>query len=179
MIHSRNLAAGLCFGAALTSACAAQAASLNVKPGLWEMTMTGQASGAPPVPPELLAKMPPDRRAKYEAAVAGSMGRMNQPHVRRHCVTLDQLQRGFDIEDKTQRSSCRKTVTANNGAVMDWSESCTGQRTMNAQIRLQAVNPETVAGQINMSIGDANNTMTIKQTINGRWLGADCGGVKD
>ena len=42
---------------------------LNIKEGLWEMTVTHSMTGMPAIPPETLAKMPPEQRARIEAAM--------------------------------------------------------------------------------------------------------------
>lgn len=39
---------------------------LNVKLGLWEMTITTKNSGQMPVPPELLSKLTSEQRARLE-----------------------------------------------------------------------------------------------------------------
>ena len=41
---------------------------LNLKLGLWEATSLISMSGAPPIPPEMLAKMTPAQRAKSKSA---------------------------------------------------------------------------------------------------------------
>jgi len=48
---------------------------LNVKEGLWEMTVTHSMTGmpaAPNLPPDALAKLPPDQRARIEVMMNGS-----------------------------------------------------------------------------------------------------------
>ena len=40
---------------------------LDVKVGQWEMTHTTVMKGVPPIPAEMLAKMSPEVRARYEA----------------------------------------------------------------------------------------------------------------
>jgi len=41
---------------------------LNVKTGLWEMTV--QLHGLPPIPNDALARLPPAQRAKMEAMLS-------------------------------------------------------------------------------------------------------------
>jgi hypothetical protein len=47
-------------GGTMTSALAAP---LNVKAGLWEMTLHTEAHGQLPLPPEILQQLSPERRA--------------------------------------------------------------------------------------------------------------------
>ena len=44
---------------------------LNVKTGLWEVTTTVSTSGQMPIPPDLLAKLTPEQRAKFEQQMSG------------------------------------------------------------------------------------------------------------
>jgi len=52
------------------SAGQADPVTLNVRPGLWEMMVLGEGSGMPPIPAEALARLTPEQRAKFEAAMA-------------------------------------------------------------------------------------------------------------
>jgi hypothetical protein len=39
---------------------AADSIKLNIKPGLWEFSSAGQASGVPPISDDMLARLTPD-----------------------------------------------------------------------------------------------------------------------
>ena len=45
---------------------------LDVKPGLWETTMTSQMSGMPPIPPEALARLTPEQSSVRRPATRTS-----------------------------------------------------------------------------------------------------------
>jgi len=167
------LAAGLA-GAALTAPL-----TLNVKPGLWEVTTQGEVTGAPPVPPEMLAAMPPERRAKFEAAIAASMARAAKPRVAQHCMTEEKLQHGFDTEEKTEHR-CTQNVISSTGTVMDVSQQCDmGRGKMSGRMHFEARDGETVDGTIDFTVSNGANTMTSKHVFHAKWLGADCGSVQD
>jgi hypothetical protein len=80
-----------------TGAWAADFQAMDVKTGQWETTMTGQITGMPAVPPEALAQMTPEQRAKVEAAMGG---RGAKPTVSTSCRTKEKSpKRG--MRDKT------------------------------------------------------------------------------
>jgi len=173
------LCAGLGAGAALVGqSLADQAATLAIKPGLWDMTTQSQSSGAPPIPPEALANMSPEQRQKFEAAMAAHMANQNKPRVYKHCITEDQLKRGIDMgkaEDK-----CKKTVTTNTGKVLAVHVDCTGGDPANPEhtagdFHFEAVDSTTVAGTTDMTISRGAQSMNVKSDIHGKWLAADCG----
>ncbi len=46
----------------------AAAQAFDLKPGLWEMKTTSESTGAPPISEDMLAKLPPERRAASNAS---------------------------------------------------------------------------------------------------------------
>src|SRR5580704_3090689 len=65
----------------------AQSPTLDLKPGLWQITSTGSMTGAPPIPPEVLANMTPEKRAQAQAMMQAAMARAGEPQVAKNCVT--------------------------------------------------------------------------------------------
>ena len=57
------------------SASQADPVTINVRTGLWEMTSSGQTTGTPPIPAEAFARLTPEQRAKFEAAMTARGGR--------------------------------------------------------------------------------------------------------
>lgn len=178
MSYSRLLFAGFCVSNILIFPSYAAAATLNLKPGLWEMTWSGQTSGAPPIPPDVLAQMPPERRAKLEAAMAANANRTSAPHANKQCITEKSLQRGLNVEENKTESSCQRTVVSNTASVMDMRQECSGRQKSSGTFHFEAASPETMTGTINMTITDGARTMTVKRVVNGKWLAADCGDLK-
>ena len=84
----------------------APAQTFGAKPGAWENTIT--VSGLT-IPPDVLAKMPPDRRAIVEQQLSAD-GAAGQPSVRRTCVTKETLEKGFTPNPKAVAPSrrCRR-----------------------------------------------------------------------
>ena len=62
-------------GVAVALALAGEIPQLNVKLGLWEISTHPQVSGNLPITDEQLQKLPPDQRAKFEAAMQAAIRR--------------------------------------------------------------------------------------------------------
>jgi hypothetical protein len=156
-------------------ATGAVAATLDVKPGLWEVTSQGETSGMPPMPPQVLAQMSPQQRAQMMAAM---QGKMNQPHVARSCVTQKMLDRGMTFDRPNDR--CTQSVTGSTSHSVDVKVVCTGeqQQKTTGTMHMDASSRESFSGAFNMVSTDGTNTMTMKRTMQGKWLGSDCGTVK-
>jgi len=143
---------------------------LDVKPGLWEVTV--QSSGMPGIPPEALAQMPPEQRARIEAA-------MNTPHTSRSCLTSEALKKPLEFGDRPY-SYCKRTVTRSSPGAMEFHIECDNGRTKSVgDGHFHTVSPESFKGEVVMNNTTADGrTMTGKVTVSSRWLGSDCGNVK-
>jgi len=173
-ILSLALSATVCFVAASRAA----PITLNVNPGLWQVTSTGEVSGAPPIPQEQLAKLSPAQRAKVAAAMAAAMGSANKPIVFKQCVTAESLQRGFEPDPKMGPNSCTETVVSSTPTAMDLQIECTGPQKASGTVHFEAATPAAFAGKVDITVTDGSHTMKVSRTLQGEWQGADCGNVK-
>lgn len=156
---------------------AANETPLAVTPGLWEMTSQSETSGALPIPPEALANMTPEQRAKFEAAMQASMAKQRQPRTVKTCVTADELKRGFTSGE--DEKNCQKTIVNSTSKVLDAKIVCTGgQEQSTGTLHYEAVDAKTVAGKMDMTVSRGAKSMEIKNDVHGKWLAADCGDVK-
>lgn len=162
------VAAGLTLGSSLASA-----ATLDLRTGLWEVTSTGETTGMPPVPPEVLAKMTPEQRAQMMAA----MGAASKPTVVRSCITAKTLERGLNF-NRMERPNCTQTTTNSSSRQVDVRLQCTGEQPMHGTFHIEAVDRQTMSGQLDMAVSSGANTMTMKRTMQGKWLSSNCGDVK-
>src|SRR5262249_23423577 len=128
---------------------------------------------SPGLAPEALAKMAPDQREGVTAA----MGRSNQPHVVRVCVTEKALQRGFNMKEP-QQGDCSRTILTSTTRQIDVRLVCTGASKVSGTFRFEAVDRHTLPGNVDLVLNHDANTMTMKRTIQGKWLKADGGNVK-
>jgi uncharacterized protein DUF3617 len=151
--------------------------SLDVKTGLWEITSIGATTGAPPIPPEALAQMTPEQRAKMESAMRAAIARNNQSHVSKSCITQRQLEKAPDFAEQHDKS-CKQTVVTRTAAVVETRVECSGPQKRSGTFRFQALSRETIRGEVSMVLSGGDKTMTSKFTLDGKWLGADCGNVK-
>jgi Spy/CpxP family protein refolding chaperone len=160
--------------ALLVMSAAVWAQSLNVKPGLWEVTANTHASGMPPMD---LSGLPTDQRAKIEAAMKKQMGDMAKPTVTRECMTKEKIDKEL-FGDKDLDPSCKRTTIAKTATLQELRVECTGKQKMTGTMRFEALSPESVKGTVNMVAEGAGQTMNANSTFTAKWLGASCGDVK-
>lgn len=171
------LGAGL---AAVVLAYAADVPQLNVKLGLWEIATHPQVNGSLPITDDQLAKLPPDQRAKFEAAMQAAVARGAQPRLFKECMTAEKRSHGFDAGSDQSRTNCQVTLVTNNANEFESHRDCvTEDGKQSTSVHFRVVSPDHVSGTVNALISHGAKTMTVNSTMEGKWLGADCGSIKD
>jgi hypothetical protein len=171
------LGAGAAILLGVAGAGLAQTPTLDLKPGLWQITSTGSMTGAPPIPPEVLANMPPEKRAQVQAAMQAAMARASDPQVAKNCVTEEQLRRGLNFGERPN-PSCQRKIVTNSSNLLVVHEECAGARPMVGDFRFTAIDRETMKGDINVVMGTGADMTTMQRNLQGKWIGSDCGDVK-
>jgi len=139
------------------AACAAGAGHpLDVRPGMWESTMTVETSGMPPIPPEVLARMTPQQKAMIEERMKGNKITVNG----KRCIKQEDLDKGLDWSDP-KRVSCQRTLTTSTSTVQEMRLECdrNGMKT-SGTVRVEALDPEHVKVTAHMTVADGAHTMT-------------------
>jgi hypothetical protein len=166
-------------GAAIALAHAADIPQLNVKLGLWEVTTHPQVNGNLPITDEQLQKLPPEQRAKFEAAMQAAIARGAQPHVFKECMTAEKRSRGFNA-GSDQSKNCQVTLVTNTPSEFESHRDCsTEDGKQSTGVHFRVVSSDHVSGTVNTLISHGAKTMTVDSTMEGKWLGADCGSIKD
>ena len=78
--------------------------SLNLKVGLWEVTHTTSLTGTPPIPQEMLAKMTPEQRAKFEERMKARAAAPPKTHTEKSCITQKDLDKDTLFSDDDDKS---------------------------------------------------------------------------
>ncbi len=145
----------------------------DVKPGQWETTISGQTTGAPPIPQEMLDKMSPDQRAKMEAMMKARGIGAPSTTVTKNCVHPEDLEKPFASD--AQRKSCKQTLIASTTSKQEVRMECEeagGKQT--GTIKFEAVDSGTVKGTLQMTMTNGARTMNMNYTYASKWLGPVC-----
>ena len=149
---------------------------LNVKEGLWEVTVTHSMSGMPTVPnipPDVLAKMPPDQRARMEAMLKGSP----TTDVRKDCVTREKLDKHSAFS--ANRGDCTRTVVTSTSGKLEVKFHCEEkQATTDGTVLVEALGSDNVKGTMHSVTNTNGHTMNMDFTFSSKYLGPACGDVK-
>ena len=169
-----RLAAAAC----LLPALALAAEHPSIKPGLWEFTHESDSTGQTPVPEDVLARPPPEARARLEASHQ-SGGALS--HSSKQCITPKSEEHMFD---DTAHGACTHTLISQTATSMEMHMECKGKGTgamaagSSGTLKWRLLNPETLQGTVDMMSVIGPRTMNHTIEIKGKWLGADCGDVK-
>jgi hypothetical protein len=183
MVMSSNRWAVLCAlgagGVAMALAHAADVPQLNVKLGLWEISTHPKVSGNLPITDEQLQKVPPEQRAKFEAAMQTAIARGAQPRIFKECMTAEKRSRGFNA-GSDQSKNCNTTLVTNTPSEFESHRECsTEEGKQSTSVHFRVVSSDHVSGTVNALISHGSKTMAVNSTMEGKWLGGDCGSVKD
>ena len=154
----------------------AQAESFNAKPGAWEMTFSGLSTGTM-IPPDVLAKMPPEQRARIEQSMQARSGKPGSRSTK-SCITKEDLDQNRIIkeEEDEDEPGCATKVVSKSPRKMVLERSCPSPRPSISRMTMEAKTPETLAATIDM---DRAGSGTVHIDIQGRWLGTSCAGNAD
>jgi len=145
---------------------------LDVKPGLWEVTTTTAVKGMPPID---YSGMPPEQQARIEAAMKARQAQGPRVHVVKSCVTKEKLARG-PFQDKDE-ISCTSTVVSSSRTKWQGNLLCT-KPNRKGEFKMEALSRERIKGTMQMNASDDKHAMAVRVSIDGKWLGSACGGVK-
>ena len=81
-------------------------------------------------------------------------------------------------EQRAQMEAAMQTVVNRTASLIETRVECTGQQRKSGTFRFQAVSREAIRGDMSMVMSSGDKTMNSKYTLQGKWLGADCGNVK-
>jgi hypothetical protein len=149
---------------------------LNVKEGLWEVTVTHSMTGmtaTPNIPPDALAKMPPEQRVRVEAMMKGTPS----TDVRKECITKEKLEKHSAFSNN--RGDCTRTVVNSTGSKLEVKFHCEEkQTTTDGTFGLEALSSDGVKGTMHSVINSSGRTMNMDFTISSKYLGPACGDIK-
>jgi hypothetical protein len=174
---------------ATTAVWAVDPTPLDVKTGEWEYTVTMQMSGMsqpgdaaqmPQIPADQLAKLPPEQRAKIEAALkqAGNMA-SGKPttNTSKNCVKKEDLVKLNPLGNADK--SCKMTVINSSRSKLEAKMDCDSpENKSTSTVTIEASSSESSKFSV-VSKGTANGrpmNMTVNGT--GKWLSATCTDTK-
>lgn len=157
---------------------AAVCATPDVKPGLWERTVTRQMEGPPASPVADLSKLPAEQRARIEQMLSTRSTTTPTTSVARYCVTPESAQKWETFaRDEHEEASCRRTVQDATSRSLKMSIVCAGGKE-SGTLEFAAAGPERVTGTVVLVRQEERGERKIRVDMDSRWLGADCDGVR-
>jgi hypothetical protein len=150
---------------------------LDVKTGLWEVTTTISTSGQMPIPPDLLEKLTPEQRARFQERMNAKSMQPAKPIVSRNCLTQEQLDKGDSFTEN--RKSCTHTVVSSTRSKVEvWLQCAENDMKFDAKLQFEAVDSENVKGQTLSTATAGDHTMNSSSNFIAKWISPNCGTTK-
>lgn len=153
----------------------AQADSFNAKPGAWEMTFTTQSSGML-IPPDALAAMPPEQRAKIEQSMQARSGK-SKTHTVKTCLTKEDLNQHRIIkESEDDEPGCKTDVISKSATKLVLERICPSPHASTSHMTVEAQTTESLTGSMDT---DRPRAGKVHLDFKSRWIGASCSGIAE
>lgn len=150
---------------------------LDVRTGLWETTVTHSMTGMPPIPPEMLAKMTAEQRARMEQAMKARSAGGPTTTTTKSCITKEKLEKQAAFGE--DRKECTRTVLTSSSSRIEMKVHCVDkQMTSDGTFKIEALNSESVKGTMHLVESGSGHSMNRDFTIASRYLGPACGDTK-
>ena len=144
--------------------------ALDIKPGQWETTISTDMNGPPPVPPEVLARLTPEQRARIEQRTKSLSGRTT---THKGCLTKEKLDKPalFGNEQK----SCTYAIKTSTASTQEIGVECANERMKSTgMVRIQALDSENVKASVHMTMTFGDQTSEINSSWTSKWIGPSC-----
>lgn len=180
-----RLLLGLCCMLPFAAWAADEIKPLDIKPGLWEATVTMEMTGLPAMPampqidPETLAKMPPQQRAQIENMMKGRGG-SPRTTTTKFCITQEAINRAH-VFDNNNNKNCSYKVISSTSSKVQAHVDCVDDRTKmttTGDMNFERVDSEHIQGSMVMKSSGNDRAVDMKSTYSNKWLSSDCGDVK-
>ena len=163
---------GVFFSWVLVAMAGDKVQPLNIKTGLWQITMTTAVSGLPPMPADVLARMSPEQRAKFEAAMKKRASGPPKTRTYNSCVTKEKLNKDPFSDEKR---SCTGTVLKSTGSMIEIREVCEVDGVKSdITMQIEALNSENTKGSGHVTAAGGARSMNVSTNFTGKWIGAVC-----
>jgi len=162
---------------------AASASAQNLKPGLWEITnrmQGGEMDKAQAQMQQQMANMKPEQRKMVEEMMAKQGVKMGAGGPSgmsvKTCMTKDMVERN---EIPAQQGDCKITKQQRSGNTMRMAYTCANPPSSGEGV-YTIVSPEAYTMKMTVTSAGKGKDKPRKMNLDasGKWLGADCGGIK-
>lgn len=154
---------------------------LNVKEGLWEVTVTHPSNG---MPEDALAKLPPEQRARIEEMMKQKGVSMSgNTTVVKSCVTREKIEKGMAFATEN-RNNCTRTIVNSSSSHFEVKYRCDetakdGKKTtIDGTTTVDVLDGDNTKGVSHIVSNSDGRTMNMDMTFTSKYLGSACGDIK-
>lgn len=163
-------------GLALTLAASAQAQTPPIKPGLWQLHNSRMSQGGQAMDMGAQMKnMPPEARKRMEEVMKQKgMDLGAGDGTMKICMTKESLDQG---NWRGTQHGCTTDFKNRTASSWKWSAVCTNPPS-ESEGEAVFTSPEAYTVKSKTTVTRGAQKQVMDMTVNAKWLGADCGGLK-
>ena len=146
---------------------------LNIKPGLWETTRTYTMVGEMPIPADMLAKLSPEQRARFEERMKAHSAANTKTVTDKKCLTKQDLEQA---DFGGSKGECTQTIISSTSNKATGTLSCDVEGvTVKGSIEIEALDQEHVKGLSHGTATGGGRARNVDTTFTSKWIGPSCG----
>jgi hypothetical protein len=148
---------------------------LDLKPGLWDISLTVKSTGLPPLSPEVLQKLTPAQRAQIDGQAKKREAEGPRITHKRSCLQEKDLTQPQMFAFGSERQDCKQTVTSASRTRQESHIDC-GKGTVmgGGTVLIEVLDENNAKVTSEWSAMDGSRTIKMSSTAKLKWLGADC-----
>ena len=151
---------------------------LNVKPGLWENTLSITRTGEIPIPPEMLSRLTPDQRARMEQRMKANAAAQSHTVTDKQCITQEDLQKP-DILNPERQQHCVVKILESTSTTDSGKMSCESELgKLDGALEVKAPDPEHMNSTWHSTVASNGHIMNVDAKSSSKWLGSSCESAK-
>lgn len=147
---------------------------LNVKPGLWENTLSITRTGEIPIPPEMLSRLTPDQRARMEQRMKANAAAQSHTVTDKQCITQEDLQKPNVLNPERQQH-CIVKILESTSTSASGKMSCESEMgKLDGALEVKAPDPEHMNSTWHSTAAANGHTMNVDAKSSSKWLSLSC-----
>lgn len=148
---------------------------LNIKPGLWENTISITHAGEMPIPPEMLSRLTPDQRARMEQRMKANAAAQSHTVTDKQCVTQEDLQKPDFLSNFERQQQCVVKILESTSTSASGKMSCQSEAgKMDGALEIKAPDPEHMNSTWHSTLAGNGHSMSVDAKSSSKWLGSSC-----
>jgi len=165
---------------AATGRAADKVESLDIRPGMWEIALTVESRGLPPIPPEVRGKLTAEQRAQMDAKAREKAAEGPRTTIKKSCLSEKERARPFLPMFGGERQGCKQTVVNSSATRQEIRVECGKDSAQGGgKVLIEVLDSKNLVVSSEWSATDGERSLKVNSTAKLKWLSPLCEGGEE